>query len=107
MTANDLLIVYVTCPPNDSERIAETVINEKLAACVNILPAKSLYYWEDKLCRDEEALMIMKTTRGRYNDLERKIKEIHPYSIPEIVAIKAESVEADYLKWVHEQTGEK
>ncbi len=106
MTTDDLLIVYVTCPPNDSEKLAEAVINEKLAACVNILPAKSLYFWEGKLCRDKEALLIVKTTRGRYNDLESKIKKIHPYDTPEIVAIKAESVQADYLKWVHEQTGE-
>jgi len=104
MSNNDLIIVYVTCPPADSEKIAEVLINEKLAACVNILPAKSIYIWEDKLCRDEESLLIIKSTLAAYPELEAKVKQIHPYNVPEIVAIKVEAVQYDYLKWVHGQT---
>jgi len=104
MGNNDLIIVYITCPPDDSEKIAEILIREKLAACVNILPAKSVYIWEDKLCRDEESLLIIKSTSTVYPELEAKVKQIHPYDVPEIVAIKAEAVQDDYLKWVYEQT---
>jgi len=103
MSNNNLIIVYVTCPPDDSEKIAEILVREKLAACVNILPAKSVYIWEDKLCRDEESLLIIKSTLTAYPKLEAKIKQIHPYDVPEIVAIKAEAVQDDYLRWVHEQ----
>ncbi len=103
MSNNDLIIVYVTCPPDGSEKIAEILIREKLAACVNILPAKSVYIWEDKLCRDEESLLIIKSTSAVYSKLEAKVKQIHPYDLPEIVVIKAEAVQDDYLRWVHEQ----
>jgi periplasmic divalent cation tolerance protein len=104
MGVDDLLIVYVTCPADESEKIAETLVNEKLAACVNILPAKSIYVWDNKLCRDEENLMIIKTLANIFEKLEARIKQLHSYTTPEIVAIKAEAVQKDYLKWVHEQT---
>lgn len=105
MSNNDLIIVYVTCPRDESEKIAEILIHEKLAACVNILPAKSVYIWKDKLCRDEESLLIIKSTSAVYPKLEAKVKQIHSYDVPEIAAIKAEAVQDDYLRWVHEQTG--
>ncbi len=104
MAKDDLIIVYVTCNPDDADEIAETLINERLAACVNIAPVKSVYSWEEKLCRDEESLLIIKSTSDTYTQLEKRIKQIHPYDIPEIIAIKAKAVEPDYLKWVAAQT---
>lgn len=101
---DNLLVVYVTCPPDKADNIAETLVESKLAACVNILPVKSVYYWQGKLYRDEEKLLVIKSRREVYPKLESKIKEIHPYDVPEVIAIKAEAVQADYLKWVHSQT---
>jgi len=100
----DLLIVYTTCPPDKAESIAETLVQEHLAACVNILPARSVYFWESKLCRDEESLLLIKCRKVSYARLEAIIKSIHPYQLPEIVAVKAEDVQKDYYNWVCEQT---
>jgi periplasmic divalent cation tolerance protein len=101
---NSLILVYVTCPPVDAERVAEILVNDKLAACVNIVPVKSVYNWEGKLNRDDEAMLIIKSKSAVYPDLEAKILAIHPYDVPEIAAVKAEAVQADYLNWVNEQT---
>jgi len=101
---NDLIIVYVTCPAADADDLAETLVNEKLAACVNIFPVKSVYIWEDKLCKDDEMLLIIKSTLAAYSKLETRIKQLHGYDVPEIVAIRAEAVQPDYLNWVLRQT---
>lgn len=101
---NSMIIVFVTCPPDKADNIAEILVGEKLAACANIVPVKSVYIWEEKLNRDNEALLVIKTMSNNYPILEKRIKEIHPYDVPEVVAIKAEAVEADYLVWVNRQT---
>jgi len=100
---NDLIIVYVTCPATEADSLAETLVNEKLAACMNILPVKSVYIWENKLCKDNEVLLIIKSTLIAYPKLEARIKQLHSYDVPEIVAIRAEAVQADYLNWVRKQ----
>ncbi|MCP4581674.1 MAG: divalent-cation tolerance protein CutA [candidate division Zixibacteria bacterium] len=100
---NDLIIVFVTCPEDKAENIAETLISEKYAACVNISPVKSVYIWQEKLCKDGEALLIIKSTSSAYPRLEDRIKQIHPYDVPEIVALKADAVQPDYLAWVKSQ----
>lgn len=105
MQSAELIVVLVTCRPDDAEKIAKVLVDERLAACVNIVPVKSIYHWQGKLCRDEESLLVIKSASGIYKRLEKKIKDVHPYDVPEIVAIKANMVEDDYLKWVFEQTG--
>ena len=101
---NNLLIVFVSCPAKEADSLAETIVTEKLAACVNIFPVNSVYIWENKLCKDDEALLIMKSTQAAYAKLETRIKQLHSYDVPEIIAIKVEATQADYLNWVHEQT---
>ncbi|RKX19248.1 MAG: divalent-cation tolerance protein CutA [Candidatus Zixiibacteriota bacterium] len=101
----ELIIVFVTCRPDDAEKIARVLVEERFAACVNIIPVKSVYHWRDELCRDEESLLVIKSNSGIYKRLEKRIKDIHPYDVPEIVAVKTEAVEDKYLKWVLKQTG--
>ncbi|OQX93016.1 MAG: hypothetical protein B6D58_00180, partial [candidate division Zixibacteria bacterium 4484_95] len=101
----ELIIVFVTCRPDDAEKIARVLVEERFAACVNIIPVKSVYHWRDELCRDEESLLVIKSNSGIYKRLEKRIKDIHPYDVPEIVAVKTEAVEDEYLKWVLKQTG--
>ena len=101
---DNLIVVYVTCPRDQAERLAETLVESKLTACVNILPAHSVYFWQGKLCRDDEALLIIKSRLAIFDVLADKIKAIHPYEVPEIVAIKAEAVDINYWTWVKEQT---
>jgi periplasmic divalent cation tolerance protein len=100
------IVVLVTCPTKEEgERIAESIVLEKLAACVNIVPqVSSIYFWEDKLESSQEALLVIKTKSSLYSDLERRIKEMHSYKVPEIVAIPIQQGYKDYLKWVDEST---
>ena len=102
------LVVFVTTT-NDEEAasIADALVSERLAACVNILGSiESVYRWEGKVTRDREALMIIKTTDERYPELEVRVKELHSYSTPEVLALKIEHGSADYLLWVRDSTRE-
>ncbi len=95
-------MVFVTAGGKDeAERIAADVVSGKLAACVNVVPAvRSCYVWEGKLTWAEEVLLIMKTTRDRYAELEKRIGELHSYDVPEIVAVSVERGLEKYLAWV-------
>lgn len=103
---SDELIVFVTAPNKDeAARIAETLVSERLAACVNIVGAvESIYRWEGQVTRDSEALLIIKTTDERYEELEQRVKELHSYTTPEVIAYKVERGSEDYLRWLREST---
>lgn len=105
MQPEDLLIVFVTCPPDQATGIADLLVIEKLAACVNIFPVNSVYFWKSEIQHDNESLLIIKTTTRAYNELAIRLKELHPYEVPEIVAIKAVEVDEPYLRWIETQTG--
>lgn len=100
------LLVITNLPDRAAaERIAEALVTQRLAACVNILaPCRSLYRWKSELQRDEEHPMLIKTTRERYAELEAAIRARHPYEVPEIVAVPIELGLTDYLSWVAEET---
>ncbi|NPA53475.1 MAG: divalent-cation tolerance protein CutA [Aquificae bacterium] len=98
------IVVYVTTPDLEvSKNIANILVNEKLAACVNITPKiYSTYYWQGNIEHDDEYLLIIKTREDRFNKLEERIKTIHPYSVPEIIALPIVRGSHDYLKWIDE-----
>jgi periplasmic divalent cation tolerance protein len=100
------LIVFVTTPTiEEANRIAEALVTQRLAACVNIISAiQSIYRWEGKVTRDQESLMVVKTTEERYAELERCVKELHSYSTPEVVALHVERGSEEYLNWLREST---
>ena len=100
------LIVLITAPNmEEAARIAETIVSERLAACVNIVGGvASIYRWQGEVTRDNETLMIVKTSDERYDELERRVKELHSYTTPEVIAIKIERGSADYLNWLREST---
>ena len=99
-------VVLVTVPSReDGERIAEAVVGDRLAACVNIVgPMRSIYRWQGEVCRDEEHLLLIKTTQERYGELEARVKALHPYDVPEVVALPIEAGSAFYLAWVEAET---
>src|SRR5215468_5372679 len=103
----DSLIVFVTCEVRQHvEEIAQAIITEKLAACVNVLPAiHSCYVWEGKLTWSDEVLLLIKTTRGRFTQLQERIKAIHSYSVPEIVGVPIEDAFDKYIQWIDESVG--
>lgn len=94
-------IVYVTCPPDAADSVAERVLELRLAACVNQLPAvRSLYRWEGGIQRDEECLLLIKTDDAHFEPLRRAVLDIHPYELPEIVAVQISDAHAPYLQWI-------
>jgi len=103
---SDELIVFVTVPSGeDASRIGEALVSERLAACVNVVPGiESIYRWEGEVTRDAEWLMIIKTTDGRFEEMERRVKALHVYTTPEVIAFKISRGSDDYLRWLREST---
>ncbi len=100
----DLCLVLSTVPSaEEGTGIARRLVEERLAACVNVVPnARSFYVWQGVLEEAAEALLLIKTRRDRYPALARRIQELHSYSVPEILAIPIESGSPAYLDWVLE-----
>jgi len=100
------LLVLTNLPDRAAaERIADLLIEKKLAACVNILaPCRSVYRWKGAVQHDEEHPMLVKTTTERYAELERAIRSAHPYELPEIVAVPIERGLPEYLQWLSAET---
>jgi len=103
---SELIVVLCTVPDGPTaERLAQGLVEERLAACVNAIPGvKSFYRWQGKLEADEEIQLLIKTRRGRFDELAAWIKTNHPYDVPEIIAIPADQVSDEYLTWAIEQT---
>ena len=103
----DKIIVFVTCESTEqAETIAQTVVSEKLAACVNVIPGiRSCYVWERKLTWSDEVLLLIKTTRGRFDQLQNRVKALHSYSVPEIVGVPIDDAFDKYLAWIDMSVG--
>ena len=101
----EFIVVYVTAGSlAEADRLARVLVEEGLAACVNRLgPIQSVYRWEGKLEQSEEHLLIMKTSRELFAALEKRVRELHSYSVPEIVALPIVDGSQDYLRWLGEQ----
>ena len=102
MDATDAIVVFMTAANGEeAERIAEMLVEGRLAACVQILPEmKSVYRWQGKIERQREVLLIAKTTRSKFQELERKVRAAHGYEIPEIVALPVIAGSAPFLQWL-------
>jgi periplasmic divalent cation tolerance protein len=100
------LVVLVTTPtPERAAEIARALVEERLAACGNVVPAiRSIYRWEGKVQDDGEALLVLKTTRARFEALRDRVLALHPYQVPEVIALPVEAGSAAYLAWIAEVT---
>ena len=105
-TAMSVLLLFSTCPDRAcAERIADALVGQRLAACVNILPGVgSVYRWQGAIERADEVLLLIKTTRERYPALEAALTAVHPYELPELVAVEAAAGLPGYLAWVGAST---
>ncbi len=103
---SDILVLFVTVGSEDEAlKIAKTIVQEKLAACVNIIPAiRSVYMWQGEVCDDKELLLLIKTPRKLFSKLMNRIKELHSYEVPEIIAVSLSEGIEDYLSWVMDVT---
>jgi len=99
-------IVLISVPNKDlASHIARSLVEQKLAACVNIIPGvKSIYRWEDKIQEDSELLLIVKTRATCYTALEESVVKMHPYDTPEIISLDISQGFAAYLNWITEET---
>ncbi len=97
-------IVLVTAPSREvADAIATSLVQEKLAACVSLMPVTSIYTWDNQLQKDEEWQLIIKTELNRFQDLEAHILALHPYDVPEIVAVPISAGSQSYLSWITAQ----
>ena len=97
-----MLIVFTTCPNlQEAESLAETIVNARLAACVQVLsPMTSFYVWEGEMQKETEYLLLMKTLPEKWDELHTLITKEHSYSVPEILAVDAERVSSPYADWL-------
>lgn len=100
------LLVLCTCPTREvAETLARLLVQERLAACVNLLPQmQSIYRWQGRIETDDEILLLIKTQAARMEALQQRVLEHHPYELPEIVAVEIGSGLPRYLDWIDEQT---
>jgi periplasmic divalent cation tolerance protein len=100
--ASGAIIVLITTPNTDeAARLAEMLVERRLAACVQILPEiESVYRWQGKIERQQEVLVIAKTTKSNFEELEREVRAIHGYETPEIVALPLTTGSLPYLEWL-------
>lgn len=99
---SDVLVCLCTCPDRATgQRIAEALVGEGLAACVNLLPGvHSVYRWHGAVEHADEVLLLAKTTRARMDALQSRLLELHPYELPELLAVEAAGGLPAYLDWV-------
>ncbi len=102
----DVHVVLVTAPNLDVARtLARDLVESRLAACVNLVPAiHSLYRWEGEVQEDEEVLLVVKTRADRGEALARRIRDLHPYDVPEVLELAAIGGSEAYLRWVREES---
>jgi periplasmic divalent cation tolerance protein len=105
MTA-DYVLALTTLPADaDAGEFGRTLVNERLAACVNLLPVmESIYRWEGRVEFEAERQLIMKTSSDRVSDLWDRVRELHPYEVPEFVVIPIVDGNEAYLKWIRDST---
>ena len=101
-TPQDFQIVFSTVPDRDTGlKMAEKLVEYKLAACVSLLPGLvSTYFWQDKIQRDEECLLMCKTLTADYPTMETALRDMHPYELPEIIAVPLSNGLPEYLNWI-------
>lgn len=99
-------MVLVTAPSAEvAAGLARTLVEERLAACGNVLSeVRSIYWWEGAVREDAEALLVLKTTRARLDALRDRVLALHPYGVPEVLALPVEAGSADYLAWLAGET---
>ena len=104
---NKYSVVITTCDSKKAARaIARSLIEKQIAACVQMFPVESVYFWNDMICEDDEIVLFVKTKPELYKKAEAAIRESHPYELPEIIQLPITDGFPDYLSWIDERTGD-
>lgn len=96
------ILIITTAPPGDTDRIAQTLVEEHLAACVSVMPVRSHFIWDGRLSRENEEMLFVKTTSDAAERARRRILELHSYQLPEIIALEIADGHEPYLRWIQE-----
>jgi periplasmic divalent cation tolerance protein len=100
-SAEAIVVMMTAASQDEASRIAEVLVSERLAACVQILPeSESVYRWQGEVKREKEILLLVKTVRSRFEELESRVRAMHSYETPEIVAVAVVDISEPYLKWL-------
>lgn len=101
----EVRIVFISVPRDEADNLARNLVDSRLAACVNIVPKiDSYYWWDDKIETDSESLLIVKSTQQKIEALIQYVRDVHPYEVPEILAIQLSEGLPDYINWVIDET---
>jgi|Deesub1362B_J571_1020462.scaffolds.fasta_scaffold00115_36 periplasmic divalent cation tolerance protein len=101
----NLILVICTFPDRESSlKVSKFLIENKLAACVNIFPCESIFFWENKINEEKEYIAFIKTRKKLFETVKNEIGKMHPYSTPEIISFKIENINEKYFKWVLKET---
>ena len=102
---SNYIVVYVTVPSAiEGEKLASLLVNERLAACVNrVGPVQSTYWWQGRVERDEEYLLVIKTKEDLFDRLKTRVQALHTYTVPEVIAMPIVKGSESYLKWMDEE----
>lgn len=104
---NALMVISTAGSEKEANRIARTLVEKRLAACVNVVPRiHSYFYWKAKMSREKETLIIIKTRAGQAKRIIKEIRRLHTYALPEIIYLRLDGGEKRYLQWVHQSTAE-
>lgn len=95
------IVVLVTAPQDKADALARALVEQRVAACVNLVgPIRSIYRWKGRVTEDPETLLVVKSTSDRYGELEAAVRALHSYSTPEIIALDVSRGSAPYLAWL-------
>lgn len=100
------IIIFITASSEEeAQKIAIALVNEKLVACVNIIPGiRSIYWWEDKVCQEDEVMLIAKSTQSLFPSIMNRVKSLHSYQVPEIISFPISEGLPEYLNWISKVT---
>ncbi len=106
MAQGQAVVIFVTTSSSaEAEKIGRALVEEKLVACVNIIPqVRSIYRWQGKICDEPEALMVLKTRSGQIQKIIKRVRSLHSYTVPEIIVLPILAGSKDYLRWIYEVT---
>jgi len=101
----EYIVIFVTAPEDEAADLAKTLVEERLVACVNIVPGlRSIYWWQGKMEDEAEVLCIMKTRSNLFESLKDRVRELHSYEVEEIIALPIMAGNLPYLDWIKENT---
>ncbi|RMH79701.1 MAG: divalent-cation tolerance protein CutA [Acidobacteria bacterium] len=99
-------VVLITVPVDRAQELASYIIENRLGACVNVVQdVNSIYWWKGNIERDKESLLVVKTSALKFAELLKGVKSVHPYTVPEIIALPIVAGNKDYLKWIDDSLG--